>query len=68
MAFSAFTRAATSAAGLSRLAGLRFTPAQECRRFTVEITSPPSRRLFLIKPARIGRFRCSAILDRYDCQ
>lgn len=37
MAFSAFTRAATNAAGRSRLVGLLFVPAQECHRFTVEI-------------------------------
>lgn len=43
MAFSSFTGAATNAAGLSRLVGLRFVPAQECRRFHVEITSAPSR-------------------------
>lgn len=56
MAFRAFTCAATNAAGRSRLVGLLFVPAQGRHRFTVEITSPPSRQVVL------GRFvvlRCS---------
>lgn len=63
MAFRAFTCAATNAAGRRRLVGLLFVPAQECRRFTVEITSPASRQVAIFPLSACSCWDVSSFCD-----
>lgn len=73
MPFRAFTCAATNAAGLSRLVGLLFVPA-EVHRSAIDLRLKSCRlrhdrwRFLLLQSVSIGMFHCSANLDCDNCQ